>query len=191
MRDEDRMNKLESVWKKTDYTKNASTFERLLEVSAISFRALKVAPLPFCVAIISTAAVISAVALILSLVLNISALVGDSHKDIPVSVYLNENAGEIAEIRTQLLKSEGVDRVTYTSKQDALSTFRRSLGDDAKVLDGVEQNNPLPASFEIYFKSQQGLSSFIDQMMPIIKQNPKVASVEVDQTLIGAIHTGL
>jgi cell division transport system permease protein len=185
------MSQLEAVWKRTDYTRHASTFERLSELALMSLRALKVAPLPFIVGIVSAGAVIAAVGVILSVMLNISALVGSSHKNIPVTVYLPDGASETSALRSELTKAQGVERVTYTSKKDALAAFQASLGKDSVALQGIEENNPLPASFELYFADEESLNSFVDKIAPALKEKYKIASVEVDQTLIGAIHNGI
>lgn len=60
--------------------------------------------------------------------------------------------------RQELLKEiedlAQVDSVKYISKEDALHKTRDMFGNRAEILDGLEDMNPLPSSFEVELKPQ-------------------------------------
>jgi cell division transport system permease protein len=57
----------------------------------------------------------------------------------------------IGQISNKVLKVEGVDSLTYVSKEDAAAIFKREFGEDIK---SVLEFNPLPPSFKIYLKPE-------------------------------------
>jgi cell division transport system permease protein len=57
-------------------------------------------------------------------------------------------------IHKQIQGLPQVDTVLYVSKEEALQRTSRMFGDRREVLDGLEDMNPLPSSFEIEIKDQ-------------------------------------
>jgi cell division transport system permease protein len=58
------------------------------------------------------------------------------------------------QIHKQIKGLPQVDAVLYVSKEEALQRTSRMFGDRREVLDGLEDMNPLPSSFEIEVKDQ-------------------------------------
>jgi cell division transport system permease protein len=71
-------------------------------------------------------------------------------ENIKVVLYLKEHItqGQISSLRQKLEGCQEISGVRFISKSEALNEFRKSLGDDAILLDGLK-TNPLPASFEL------------------------------------------
>ena len=80
-----------------------------------------------------------------------------------VSYLLDEYDEKHAEIMSQVMSIDGVDRVSYRSKDEALERFKSSLGNDDSFLDDIPKN-PLPASIEIRLKEGFESKSKIKQI---------------------------
>jgi cell division transport system permease protein len=80
---------------------------------------------------------------------NLGRAVAQWRERVRIVAYLKEEPG--AKLEALLARVQGlggVQRVRYVSKADALASLRRSMGDQASVLDQMP-GNPLPASLEI------------------------------------------
>lgn len=75
----------------------------------------------------------------------------DLDDDLRLIVYLDEEPGQALkeEYQRKILKFDQVDRIEFTSKQQAFRRFEQQLGDNRAVLDGVPTDF-LPASIEVY-----------------------------------------
>jgi len=71
-------------------------------------------------------------------------------KTLTMSIYFKEEPGKavIENIKKELFLFPGVTIKQFVSKDDAMKSLRRKLGQKAGLLDGLKQN-PLPASLEI------------------------------------------
>jgi cell division transport system permease protein len=81
--------------------------------------------------------------------LNLGRAVAQWRERLRIVAYLKQEPGaKLEPLLTRVQGLGGVQRVRYVSKADALASLRRSLGEQAGVLDQVP-GNPLPASLEI------------------------------------------
>jgi cell division transport system permease protein len=82
--------------------------------------------------------------------LNIKKITSKLPDRFAITVFLNEDLEEdrIRVIMTQVKGIAAVKKLTYISREDGLKDLKRSLGDAAYILEGIE-GNPLPAAFEI------------------------------------------
>lgn len=85
-------------------------------------------------------------------------------------------------LHTLLRRLDGVKRVEYISKEEALRLFRKDLGPQSFILDALEEN-PLPASFEI--KADKDLSGEeVVGLVAKIKGLVGVESVDYGERLV-------
>lgn len=89
-----------------------------------------------------------------------------------VQVYVKENAKaeEVKALTESLENMEGVEKVEFVSKADALVSLKDTWGDNAYLLDNLPQN-PLPDSFNVYVKDK-------DAANRLAEEAPKLAGVE-------------
>ncbi len=138
--------------------------------------------------------------IILSFVANMALT--DTIKDllnkIDVSIYLNDstNPQQTATLKDQLSQVENVVQVNYVSKLEALRRYREQNKDVPILLEQVnEQDNPLPASFEVKVKDQNKLSPIADfvsrkDVKPLLDpQKPTSYEGEHKQTIDKIIHS--
>ena len=93
----------------------------------------------------------------LFLLVNLEAWVEEWGHSLTMSVYLQDGLSEAGRDNiASVIKSLPAAQIRrFVSKEKALKDFRKSLGSQSGLLDGLS-HNPLPASFEIFFKEVQG-----------------------------------
>ncbi len=114
----------------------------------------------------SVTAVLLILGFVLLIVLNINnvALVTKESFD-EVAVYLNEDLSEeqINELGEDFKQIDGVLSVAYQSKDYALNKMKEDWGDDAYLLDGLQQN-PLPNTYVVQLKDVANSESIIKEL---------------------------
>ena len=82
--------------------------------------------------------------------LNLGRAVGQWRDRVRVVVFLREepSSAALAEITRRVEALDGIQRVRYVGKAEALRSLRQSLGTQAGVVDHLPRN-PLPASLEV------------------------------------------
>lgn len=85
---------------------------------------------------------------------NIGRFLTDAGNTLYVTAYIKDSASEeaVTEFVRGLETSTQIRSVEYLSKKDALQIFREGLGSRSSLVDGLEEDNPLPASVDIVFR---------------------------------------
>lgn len=122
--------------------------------------------------------------------LNLDHLLARARSSIDMRVFLLEDldAGRIAELQPRLMVIPGVQSVRYISPEAALAEFRTSLGQDAGVLDLLE-DNPLPASYHLDFTAGARNLEAVRQIRAEIGAWPEVAEIVYNQGWIDALES--
>lgn len=114
----------------------------------------------------SVAATLMILGIIFALIININAM-AQSAKDQfdSIQAYLLDTltAEEISALLESVEAIDGVQSVTYESKNDALERMKESWKDNAYLLEGLEAN-PLPSSLIIYLEDIYYSSSVLEQI---------------------------
>jgi len=86
----------------------------------------------------------------LVITLNAQSLVAGLKQKVEIRAFLidGKDPSEIAEARSKIQDLQGVQSVTYVSKEEAYSRFKADLSDKPDLLEAIE-TNPFPASFEV------------------------------------------
>jgi len=135
------------------------------------------------------AAIISAafltVGIFILIGVNLRALSGHWQEKIRVCVYLQDDAGGQAQkdLKAKLEAAPGVLSVAFTSRDQALADFKTMLGQDADLLDGLDQN-PLPASFTLSLKEEARGYEEVKRLAAELSALPGVESVDYGGTWI-------
>jgi len=81
---------------------------------------------------------------------NLGALLSEWKEQFQITVFLEDGttAEQLALLRKRIQSESAVKAMTYTSKEEALQSFRRELKGKESLLEGLGEN-PLPASLQI------------------------------------------
>ena len=115
-----------------------------------------------------------------SLVLhNCSRAVSREGGELMVMVFLKDSAkpGDVERLSAEMGKLMPGGKVAYTDKARALKNFRSLLGDDASMLEGLEQDNPLPASLDMQAVSPEQAESLFEEVSQRFRGDSAVESV--------------
>lgn len=110
---------------------------------------------------------------------NCSRAVSREGGELVVMVFLKDSASsvDVERISSAMAKLMPGGKVAFTDKAKALSNFRTLLGNDASMLEGLEQENPLPASLEMQAVSAEQAESIFEEVSRRLSGDSAVESV--------------
>lgn len=90
----------------------------------------------------------------------------ESQQGMKVNIKNDATQTQIDDLKVQIQKIDGVNKVTFQSKEDALATVKKWLGNKQDIIAGYDENNPFPAS---YFVTLTDLSKNKEVQEQILK----------------------
>lgn len=119
---------------------------------------------------------------------NINAWTQERGRTLTMSIYFKEDPerSAIEDIRRQLLDYP-VSIAKFVSKNDAMKSLRRQLGEKAGLLDGLKEN-PLPASLEIILSRDEIDDSLPYELKKKLERIENVDEVQYSQEWIDRIQ---
>jgi cell division transport system permease protein len=106
-------------------------------------------------------------------------------RSLSMSIYFKEEPDRVVieNIKKELFLFPGVTIKRFVSRDDAMKSLRRKLGDKAGLLDGLKQN-PLPASLEITLSRDKDGDSLPYQLKTRLEKINTVDEVQYSQEWI-------
>ena len=98
----------------------------------------------------SISAVLMILGMVLIMILSINSLVIDTQSKFDeIEIFLEDDISQnsMVYIEDMVRGKEGVISIIFESKENALNKLREDWGEDAYLLDGLEDENPLPDSY--------------------------------------------
>lgn len=117
------------------------------------------------ISIISVTAALVILGIVLSIVLNINEFIKvaeDEINEIRVAVDSTLDKNELDELKSKLLKIEGVKQAQYKSKDLSFNEMKDSWGEDSYLLDGVE--NPLDDYYVVTIDNPDKIKSIASKI---------------------------
>jgi cell division transport system permease protein len=110
---------------------------------------------------------------------NSSRAVSGETGEMVVMIFLSDSASrlDVDAMSGQLRQIAPGLSITYTDKTQALRSFRDSLGDDARILDGLDADNPLPASINVTLRSAEEAERIYNKVSEAMGVHSKVESI--------------
>jgi cell division transport system permease protein len=92
---------------------------------------------------------------------NASVRIAESSSELSVMVFFKDGVrpDQVDSVKELVSSSSIPATITVVDKSTALERFRRSLGEDADALDGLEGDNPLPMSLQITVRTPSNVES--------------------------------
>jgi cell division transport system permease protein len=99
-----------------------------------------------------------------------------------IAAYLDEHISEQQQIQidAQIRAIENVSDVMYISPEDALKEFKKRLGDQEYLVDGIDPN-PLPASYEIQLTRRHRDLASIRKVVEALQNIPHLDDIQYGQ----------
>ncbi|MCB9030342.1 MAG: hypothetical protein H6619_04760, partial [Deltaproteobacteria bacterium] len=151
------------------------------------FRSVVQSPFTFIASVLTTTVSFFLLALIIFLFQNIKSAITIGQSDLSMNVYLSDSANElqIEELQAAISKEKSVQSVQLISKEEALESFKKELGPDALLLEGLGNVNPLPVSFQIQFVYSDDLQNVFESFEDRYSRIPFVERVEYGRSMLG------
>ena len=144
-------------------------FERLVYFFRRSLRNMRQSPL-LCSAAVGTVAVaLTILAFFAIVVLNVQQLTDHWSREVQIIAYLDQppDAARLTGWMNEIRQMPAVAAVAYVSPADAFARFKKRLGADADLLEGVG-TDVLPASLEITLKpsarNREGVLALVERL---------------------------
>ena len=85
------------------------------------------------------------------LVMNMNKMADSLESQVQINVYLQDDVSreQARDIEKDLKNLQGVEQVTFVSREEAMERFEERLGDQKTLLEALDETNPLPDSFEV------------------------------------------
>lgn len=115
----------------------------------------------------SIVAVLIILGLVLILVLSINNVVVETKSKFDIlQVYLDDDIspGAMSDLEDYLRENDKVEAYEYESNQEALEKLKEEWGEDAYVLEGLEDDNRLPNSFVIKLKNIEDTDQVVGEI---------------------------
>lgn len=117
---------------------------------------------------------------------NFNTFFNTTKNNFAISVYLKDNTQktEVNQLTSQIEQIDGIEKIDFLTKQDALNRFRTNLKDQVSLLEGLEQNNPLPASLEIKLKNDADATQVLNFLGNISQRLDYVEQVQYNKDVL-------
>ncbi len=99
---------------------------------------------------------------------NVNFLLDNFGNSIGMTVYVNESttSQENSDFYNEISNMEYIEEISYISKDDALIKFDEMIGGGSEILKGLQEDNPLPRSYEITLSD----SVYADEVIKNLEQ---------------------
>ncbi|TJX15245.1 ABC transporter permease [Tissierella creatinini] len=136
----------------------------------------------------SITAVLMILGIILILILSINNFVLETTaKFDTIQIFLEDEVTEetMAGIEEKVKNQDGVISILFQSKSQALDSFKDDFGEEAYLLDGLEEKNPLPDSYIIQL---EGIK-YSENLVNMLKTLDGIEKVKYDKDVIDKLIT--
>ncbi len=118
----------------------------------------------------------------LLLIVNADKIADDVESDLEITAYLKEgvNLNQSNEMIAEIQKMEGVDAISFVSKETALDTLKEDFSNSEYAMDAVAENNPLPDTLHITLLD----ADQIQEVSAAIQKMDGVESVQYGQDIV-------
>ena len=120
------------------------------------------------ISIISVTSSLIILGIVLTMVLNINQFIKvteDEINEVKVAIKSDFDDSKKEAIKGEILKIKGVKEVIYKSKEDAFESMRNSWGDEAYLLEGVD--NPLNDYYKVTIDNKEGIKAIEPKLLSI------------------------
>lgn len=175
-----------SDWAKLPIMNNK---EKFLHFFLLAFRAMTLSPLTTIATIITTGFSLFFFSIFLLVMQNISSTLLTVQEDVEVSIIMKDNVDSsiISKLTQEVEKYPGVSSVTKVTKNDALIFLRKVIGEDSKLLDGLDEKNPLPESIQVTFNKSTASEETYQRLVNDFKSSNYVDSVQFNSGALSQI----
>ncbi len=178
---------LTKIWAEGQGVEHVSPFALLSHVVRRAIENLARSPVTASLTVITIGIALFLLGMFVLLVQNSNSAVSGHGVEVLVNVFLKDSVSEDAarlfskELHDRVASfvevPSGSTKVTYRDKAQALKNFRAVLGEDADALEGLDSDNPLPASLDISLDNPEVADALFAKLSEAYSSDPRVEAV--------------
>lgn len=170
---------LQRIWGRAKTLPRYSTVELVGQLARWSFQSMLISPLTTMVTVMTIAVSLFLLGGFILGVENVGRAFQAKQGQVGVALFLKDGVSVdgAKALSGDVQKISGVAGVVFRSKEEALAEFKKSLGKESGVLEGLEQSNPLPASLELTLDPYHPVMPVLRQLEELQKQRPEILKV--------------
>lgn len=177
---------LTAIWREGEGVDGVSFEARVAQVVRGACANLLRAPVSASLTALTIAGAVFLVGAFLLLMQIGSKFLMQQSEAVAISIFLRDqaSAGDVQDLARMVAPLVNGRAVNYTDKRQALDNFRKMLGADAGILDGIEADNPLPASLEVRIDSPEHIETMYRAVSERLKDHHAVDSVRFSRGVV-------
>lgn len=186
LRDEESMIGLTTIWAEGQGVDSVSWVALVIHVVRRAYENISRSPVTSSLTVITIAVALFLLGLFSLLVHNATLAVSQEGGEVMVTVFLKDSVSkdDISQISSRIADLAGDSPVTFTDKTQALGSFKRLLGDEAVILEGLEKDNPLPASLDVRLGSSEAAEKLHGEVVAVLGGDARVDSIRYSRGLV-------
>ncbi|SNX54608.1 permease-like cell division protein FtsX [Thermoanaerobacterium sp. RBIITD] len=132
--------------------------------------------------ITSVTAALLILGLFLMIILNVDSMADQVESQLQLKAFINDSydTTKAMEVGDKIKAIDGVKSIKFESKEDALNNFKKQLGDKSYLVNGLQDDNPMPQSFIV----QVSDANMMKQISNEIKKIDGVTQVSYGQDVV-------
>ncbi|MDK2805051.1 permease-like cell division protein FtsX [Thermoanaerobacterium thermosaccharolyticum] len=132
--------------------------------------------------ITSVTAALLILGLFLIIILNVDSMANQVESQLELKAFINDSydMSKVTKVGDEIKAIDGVKSITFESKKDALNNFKKQLGDKSYLVNGLENDNPMPQSFIVKVTD----ANMMKQVAEEIKKIDGVTQVSYGQDVV-------
>ncbi len=180
---------LDSLWEEGAEMRRLTPRGLGIQLVRMAIASMRAAPFTALMTLLTMVFSLFVFSFFLMMVENLNQALVGTQGEITMSVFLRDNANENdrRDLERMINESAIVRKQVYINKEQALSKFRDAVGADSPLLEGIQEVNPLPASYELTFRSLDEIEKQIEQLAVNLRGRPAIEHVEYSQGIMTAI----
>ncbi len=168
-----------AIWGESDGIERVSLWALATHCVRQAFENVRRSPITHILTIVTIAVAIFLLGMFSLFITNSSRAVSKESGEMMVMLFLRDSVSQadVENISSQLRQIAPGLSVSYTDKTQALRAFRETLGEDARILDGLDADNPLPQSISVASGSAEEAERLFEKVQNALGVHPKVESI--------------
>jgi cell division transport system permease protein len=189
IRDESASIGLAKIWSEGQGVETVSLGALGAHVVRRSYENLRRSPVTASLTVVTIAVALFLLGVFSLLVHNATIAVSNEGGEVMVTVFLKDAAtqSDIEAISSKLTAMAGDAPVVFTDKNQALGNFRKLLGDEAVILEGLEKENPLPASLDVRLNSPEAAERLHEKVIAALGTDAHVDTIRYSRGVVQQI----
>jgi cell division transport system permease protein len=137
------------------------------------------------IGIVTTAFTLTSFGIFLLLYHNVHNILGRVQHNIQIIVYPKNDIepGKLQDLQQAIKTDPAVDSLTFISKQDALTEFKRQFPEEVYLLEGLGES-PFPASLVVTMAAKTPTTDMISKLVNRLQHNPDIERVRYNRDWI-------